>query len=231
MMADTNKPILKFHGHGCVQLTRGNVSLIVDPFLNDNPQSKIQASDIKCQYVLVTHGHFDHCADAAQIVDNNRALLVGTPEVARYVADQCHNPMVETLGFGAKKTYDFGFIRVTPAWHGSGIAGALPCGFIVGFYDKVVYFAGDTGLFGDMKLLGELENIDYAVLPIGNYFTMGPDDAVLAAEFLKAKTVIPIHYNTWPPIEQNPNEFERKMAAHNNIAVIILEPGAEVELT
>ncbi len=103
MMGNTNKLILKFHGHGCVQLTRGDVSLIVDPFLNDNPQSKTKASDIKCQYVLVTHGHFDHCADAAQIVDNNQALLVGTPEVAQYVAAQCHNPMVETLGFGGQK--------------------------------------------------------------------------------------------------------------------------------
>jgi L-ascorbate metabolism protein UlaG (beta-lactamase superfamily) len=230
-MADANNPVLKFHGHACLQLTKGDVSLIVDPFLApNNPAAKATAADIKCNYVLVTHGHPDHCADAPEIVNNNQALLVATYEVAYEVANSCPGAALETLGFGAKKDYEFGYIRVTPAWHGSGIAGALPCGFIVKFYDKVVYFAGDTGLFLDMKLLGRIEEIDYAVLPIGNYFTMGPEDAVIAAEFLKAKAVIPIHYNTWPSIEQDPLTFKNNLETKTGIPAIILDPNAEIVL-
>lgn len=230
-MVNANKPVLKFHGHGCLQLTKGDVSLIVDPFLApNNPVAQAKAADIICKYVLVTHGHPDHCADVPEVVTNNKAMIVGTFEVANEVAKSCPGASVDTPGFGAKKEYEFGFIRVTPAWHGSGIAGALPCGFIVKFYEKVIYFAGDTGLFLDMKLLGQLEEIDYAVLPIGNYFTMGPDDAVLAAEFLNAKAVIPVHYNTWPPIEQDPVAFKDKLKAKADIPVIILDPGAELVL-
>lgn len=225
-----NEAVLKYHGHGCVQLTKGEVSLIVDPFLNDNPAAKTKASDIKCNYVLVTHGHFDHCVDAAEIVNNNNATLISTPDVAKEIAQSCKGATVDTPAIGGKKNYEFGYIRVTPAFHGAGIAGALPCGFIVKFYDKVVYFAGDTGLFSDMKLLGELENIDYAVLPIGDYYTMGPDDAALAVEFLKAKAVVPIHYNTWPVIEQDPIAFKNKVESKTDAKVIVLDPGTETTL-
>jgi len=178
----------------------------------------------------VTHGHFDHCADVCEIANNNRAMIIATYETANQVACDCPDPVIDTLGFGAKKAYDFGFVRVTPAWHGSGVAGALPSGFVVNFFGSVIYFAGDTGLFSDMKLLGELEDIDYAVLPIGGYFTMGPEDAALAANFVRAKGVFPVHYNTWPPIEQDVNAFKQLVEAQFNIPVYALAPGESKEL-
>ena len=225
--------ILKYHGHGCLQLTKGAASLIVDPFLaGNNPLAQTKAADIKCQYVLVTHCHFDHMIDAPEIVDNNQAMLIGTPEVANEVGKSCAaGALIDTPGIGGKKDYDFGFIRVTPAFHGSGVAGGHACGFIVNFYGQVVYFAGDTSLFGDMKLLSQLEKIDYAVLPIGGYFTMGPEDAALAVEFLKPRAVIPMHYNTWPPIEQDPVVFKKLVEEKTGIPVMVVEPNTEIALS
>lgn len=225
------KVLLRFHGHGCMQLTKGGISLIVDPFLApNNPAARDTAADIKCKYVLVSHCHPDHMADAPEIVKNNRAMLIGTFEVAHEVAKLCEGAEVDTPGLGAKKAYEFGYIRVTPAIHGSGVAGGFPCGFVVNFYGKTVYFACDTGLFGDMKLLGQMESIDYAALPIGGYYTMGPDDAALAVEFLNPKAVIPVHYNTWPIIEQDPSAFKSQVEGRYGKPVRVMAPGEEITL-
>lgn len=134
------------------------------------------------------------------------------------------------MNLGGTFTAPFGKVKMVQAIHSCGVAGGIPCGFVLSFNDGLtLYFAGDTALFGDMKLFGELFDIDYAVLPIGDNYTMGPKDAILAAKFLKTKKVIPVHYNTWPVISQNPEEF-KKAAARENVSVVVVKPGESVEL-
>jgi len=129
------------------------------------------------------------------------------------------------MHIGGKHTFDFGYVRITPAFHGSGIAGGHAAGFIVKFGETTIYYSGDTGIFGDMALLGRLEKIDLAILPIGDNFTMGIDDAVEAVKLLQPKKVIPVHYNTWPLIKQSPSEFKEKVQSTTAIPVLIVAPG------
>ena len=188
-----------------------------------------KAEDLSANYILVSHAHSDHIGDAASIAKRCKATVISTAEVCYKLAeDGCKT---HAMHIGGKYTFEFGYVRVTPAFHGSGIAGGHACGFIVNFYGKTFYFAGDTSLFGDMKLLGELEQIDYAMLPIGSNYTMGPDDAVIAAKLLNAKTILPMHYNTWPVIEQDP-ELYKKAVLDNGYAknVIILQSGDKLDV-
>jgi L-ascorbate metabolism protein UlaG (beta-lactamase superfamily) len=134
------------------------------------------------------------------------------------------------MHLGGKHPFDFGYVKITPAFHGSGIAGGHACGFIVNFFNTTVYFAGDTALFGDMALLGRLEKIDYALLPIGDNFTMGPDDALEAASLLKPQAIIPMHYNTWPLIQQDPEKFKLQVEQKLSITVHVISPGSLLKL-
>lgn len=134
------------------------------------------------------------------------------------------------MHLGGTHNFDFGLVRITLAFHGSGIPGGHACGFIVKLPNKTIYFAGDTALFGDMQLLGQLEKIDYALLPIGDNFTMGPVDATLACKLLNASNVIPIHYNTWPIIAQDPLKFKQAVEQQGYAQVIILNPGETLTL-
>ncbi len=221
-------PSLKFFGHSCFQVTHDNTSIIFDPFLTDNPFNIASPADIKCNYILVSHGHFDHLGDAIAIAGNNEATLVSTAEIAGLCAKQ--GCKTHAMHIGGKHTFDFGYVRITPAFHGAGVEGGHACGFIVSFFGQTIYFAGDTSLFGDMALLGRLEKIDYALLPIGDNFTMGPSDAVEAAAMLQPKTVIPMHYNTWPLIAQSPEQYKSAVEERCNIPVVILTPGQTLTL-
>jgi L-ascorbate metabolism protein UlaG (beta-lactamase superfamily) len=219
---------LTFFGHACFQLSNGNTSILFDPFLTDNPFQIIKPADVKADYVLVSHGHFDHLGDAVSIAKANDATVISTAEIARLCGEQgCKS---HAMHLGGKREFDFGYVRLTLAFHGSGVPGGHACGFAVKFFDKTVYFAGDTALFGDMALIGRLEQIDWALLPIGNNFTMGPDDAVEAVDMLKPKHVIPMHYNTWPVIEQDPQQFKNKVESRLNIPVKIVKPGETINL-
>lgn len=221
---------LRFLGHSCFQLYNDNDSLIFDPFLKDNPFQIAQFSDISCNYILVSHGHFDHLGDAIAIAKNTGATIVSTAEIANLVKGEGCN--AHTMHLGGKKAFDFGYVRVTLAFHGSGVPGGHACGFVVNFHGTTVYFAGDTGLFSDMALLGRLESIDYALLPIGDNFTMGPGDAIEAADMLKAKTVIPMHYDTWPLIAQSPEAYKEAVEARViGTKVQILAPGQELVIS
>lgn len=221
---------LKFYGHACWSITHNKITLFFDPFITDNPANKMfKAEDLSANYILVSHAHSDHIGDAASIAKRCKATVISTAEVCYKLAeDGCKT---HAMHIGGKYTFEFGYVRVTPAFHGSGIAGGHACGFIVNFYGKTFYFAGDTSLFGDMKLLGELEQIDYAMLPIGSNYTMGPDDAVIAAKLLNAKTILPMHYNTWPVIEQDP-ELYKKAVLDNGYAknVVILQSGDKLDV-
>ena len=221
---------LKYYGHACFSVSDGKTTLLFDPFLNGNPWEIATADQVNADYILVSHAHADHLGDTVAIAQRTGANIITTAEVCNLVGEQgCQN--VSCMHIGGKINFPFGWVRVTLAFHGSGVPGGHACGFIVNFNGKVIYFAGDTGLFCDMRLLGELEAIDYALLPIGNNFTMGAQDAAVAAELLRAKNIVPMHYDSWPVIKQDPVEFKAMVEkGKSGSNVIIVPPGESIEL-
>lgn len=223
--------MIKFHyyGHSAFSLSHDDKPvLLFDPFLSDNPWKVATPEEVTCDYILVTHAHGDHLGDAIEISKRTGATIISTAEVANHCIEK--GATAVAMHIGGKKEFPFGWVRVTQAFHGSGIPGGHACGFIVNFHDTVIYYAGDTGIFGDMKLLGELESIDWALLPIGDNFTMGPKDAALAAKLLNAKNVIPLHYKTWPIIDQDPEQFKKDVEEKYQIPVKVVPPGETVQL-
>jgi L-ascorbate metabolism protein UlaG (beta-lactamase superfamily) len=210
--------------------------LLIDPFISGNPQAKTKPEDIKVQYVLLTHGHSDHILDAVQIAKQNDATVIATFELAEYMSWQ--GVKTHPLNLGGSYQFDFGKVKMTQAFHSSAIIQdgqqivylGMPGGFLITIGDRTIYHAGDTGLFGDMKLIGERNTIDLACLPIGDNFTMGPDDALVAAEWVKAKRVLPIHYNTFPLIQQDGEQFVRDLA-NKQIQGFALKPGESMQLS
>lgn len=217
-----------FFGHACFKLDNGKDKLLFDPFITGNSQATVKADRVRCDYILLSHAHSDHFGDANEIALRTGAMVVAIPEVLGMFSKTLSN--FQPMNLGGTFKAEFGDVKMVPAMHSSGVEGGIACGFIIRFKDgPVVYYAGDTSLFGDMKLLGERYDIDYAILPIGGNYTMDPDDAILAARFLKAKHVIPVHYNTWPVIAQNVNEFKAK-AEKEGIDVIVVQPGESIEI-
>lgn len=217
-----------FLGHACFKIDTGKERLLFDPFLTGNSQAAVKSDKVRCDYILLSHAHGDHFGDANEIALRTGALVVAIPEVISLFSDSVSN--FQPMNLGGQFKADFGTVKMVQAWHSCGAAGGIPCGFIIKFNEgPTIYYSGDTALFGDMKLFGELFDIDYAIMPIGDNYTMGPDDALLAAKFLKAKHVIPLHYNTWPVIAQNAEDF-KKSAGEKGIDVIIVKPGETIEL-
>ncbi|MCR2805776.1 metal-dependent hydrolase [Paenibacillus soyae] len=227
--------IVTYHGHSCVQLTDGTHSVIIDPFLTGNPSAKAKPDDIQVQYVLLTHAHGDHIADAEAIARANDATIIATFELATYYSWKGLKTVGMNLG-GCLKL-DFARVKMVPAFHSSGMIVeegtilymGMPGGFVVTWDDTTLYHAGDTGLFGDMKLIGEQHDIDLAFLPIGDLLTMGPSDALTAAEWVKTNSVIPIHYDTFPIIEQDADKFVKSLKKRG-IKGIALAPGGTFEM-
>lgn len=224
---------ITFHGHACFEIANNNNKLIVDPFIKGNPLTDIKPEDVKVDYILLTHGHGDHFGDTPQIAKNNDATVIAPFELATFCEQK--GIKVHPMHIGGSFKFDFGKVKLTQALHGSAfvdngdiIYTGNPCGFIIQMDDKTIYHAGDTGLFGDMALLGEMYDIDVALLPIGDNFVMGIDDAVKAVEFLKPKKVVPMHYNTFDVIKQDPEEFKTK--AQGMAEVVILTPGKTLKL-
>lgn len=215
----------KFINHACFTLAHEGHTVIFDPYLDGSAQD---INDLNVEYIFVSHGHFDHLGSAIELAKACDATIISTAEVCGVAGEA--GVKTHAMHLGGTHAFPFGKVRVTLAFHGSGVPGGHACGFIVDFYGPRLYFAGDTALFGDMQLLQRLDSFDYAVLPIGDNFTMGPKDAAIAAEFLKAKYVIPIHYNTWPLIAQDPVQFKADVEAHTASKVLIVEPGASIEL-
>jgi len=219
-----------FLGHSCVMATDGNNNIIIDPFLTDNPQANLKPEEVKVSHVLVTHGHSDHLGDAVPIAKSNDATIIAPNELAVYVSKQ--GAKAHNMHIGGAYNFPFGRVKLTIAHHGSGAGEGLdytgnPCGFLITMGGKTMYHPGDTGLFYDMKLIGDMNDIDLAFLPIGDNFTMGIDDAVKAVEFLHPKKVVPIHYKTWELIDTEPMEFADKL---KNAAteVVLIKPGESV---
>lgn len=219
----------KFHyiNHACFMIEKNNSAIIFDPFLDGNPEG-LQANDIKVDYIFISHGHFDHLGSAFEIAKNCDATIISTAEICGLA--EAAGCKAHAMHLGGTFMFPFGKVRVAMAFHGSGVPGGHACGFVVDFYGTKVYFAGDTALYSDMQLLPQLDAFDYAVLPIGGNFTMDPKDAAIAAKFLQAKYVIPVHYNTWPPITQDVGAYKADVEATTSSKVLIVKPGETIEL-
>lgn len=223
-----------FHGHACFSLEDGKYHILIDPFINGNPQSDLKADHVSPTHILLTHGHGDHLGDAIAIAVRTKALIIAPNELAVYC--QSKGAAVHNMHIGGAYSFDFGWVKLTPAWHGSAVIedGSIiytgnPCGFVVKMQGKYVYHAGDTGLFRDMELIGEMYNLSCALLPIGDNYVMGPADAVRAAAMLKADITVPMHYNTFPVIRQDPGQYVVKLK-EIGLAGKALIPGECIEI-
>jgi L-ascorbate metabolism protein UlaG (beta-lactamase superfamily) len=218
---------LTYYGHAAWGLETGGSRLLIDPFFSGNPAAKVQAEDVEADFILVTHGHGDHVGDTVAIAKRTGALVITVSEIARWLQKQGVKVHAQHIGGGHH--HPFGYLKLTLALHGSvlpdGTYGGNPAGFLLTTLDgKKFYFAGDTGLFGDMRLIGE-EGVDVAILPIGDNYTMGPDDALRAVKLLTPKHVIPMHYNTWDLIAQDVQAWTARVEAETESYAHVLRPG------
>ncbi len=200
-----------FIGHSCFALDNGSEKILIDPFITGNPVVKAGGAPVKADFILVTHGHGDHLGDAISLAKENKATIIANYELCTYCQSQGVEK-VHPMHIGGGNKFSFGSVKLTIAHHGSTLGdklqyGGNPVGFIIRTGGKIIYHAGDTGLFLDMKLIGELDKIDLALLPIGGNFTMDIPDAVKAVEFLRPKRAIPMHYNTFDLIACDPKDF------------------------
>ena len=220
-----------YYGHAAFLLDDGTNRVLVDPFLTGNPTASIAANEAACDFILLTHAHGDHLGDAPSIVARTGAAIVAIPEVISVCEGQaCAEIKSHPMNIGGSLDLPFGKVRMTFAQHSAGVAGGIACGFVIYIGGKVVYYSGDTALFSDMQLIGRKDAIDYAVLPIGDNYTMGLEDAAMAAQWLNASHVIPIHYDTWPIIAQEVNHYKEVTEAMTRARVNIVAPGETIEL-
>lgn len=223
---------LKYFSHSSFQITTDSgLILLIDPFLDDNPTSPVKSAEVTADYIVLTHAHGDHLGDAFKIAKREDPLFICVNELANYCIAKgfrAHN-----MHIGGAHRFDFGTLKFTIAHHGSitpdGIYGGEPAGVVFCIDGKTLYHTGDTGLFYDMKLIGEMNALDYMLVPIGDNFTMGITDAVKAVELADPTVAIPMHYDTFPVIEADPQEFRAKVEAMGKRG-IVMEYGEEMEL-
>lgn len=220
-------------GHAALALDINGTPVLVDPFLSGNPLGAADPADVAAKFILLTHGHGDHVGDTVAIAKRTGAKVIANNEVAKWIAAK---GVANTHGMNPDGAIDFGFARVglTIAFHSSsmpdGSYGGMPNGIVVtASSGEKLYLAGDTGLFSDMKLIGE-KGIDLAVLPIGGNFTMGPEEALRAVQFIQPRAVLPIHYNTWPVIQVDVAGWAQRVHNETQSKVIILDPGGSYSL-
>jgi L-ascorbate metabolism protein UlaG (beta-lactamase superfamily) len=221
-----------YHGQSNLEIHSGPHVIQLDPFYNDNPVSDVKAEKVNPQFIFLTHAHYDHVADAESISRRTGASITSNYEITSHFEKKGCKTV--PMNHGGGKDFPFGRAYMTIAFHTSsfsdGSYGGQPGGWIIQTGGKTIYHAGDTALFGDMELIGRLFSIDLACLPIGDNFTMGPHDALIAAKMLKPKSVLPIHYNTWPAIAQDGVAFARELEKQHHIKGHALKAGEGVEL-
>lgn len=225
---------LRYLGHSAFYLEGEGIKALIDPFLTGNPLAAAGQEDFTdINYIFVTHGHGDHIGDAVAIAQRCDATIFTCNEQAGWLAGK--GLKTEGMHIGGRAPFPFGRVKLTPAWHGCPILengevryGGVACGFVIEVEGKKVYHAGDTGLTMEMKLL-EDEKIDVALLPIGGYYTMDADDAVRAAGLIRPRVVIPMHYDTFPPVKADPRDFSDKVTARGFAEARILKPGQDFE--
>ena len=217
---------LTWYGHGTWLIETGDHRIVLDPFFDDNPAATLAAADVEADFILISHGHFDHVADAAAIANRTGATLVAIYEIAEWFGK--NHSVEKTIGMniGGVIELPFGQVKMTMAQHSSqlpdGSNGGVAGGFILTAENKSVYFACDTGLFSDMRLY---RGVDMAVLPIGDLFTMGPADSIEAIKMIEPKQVLPAHYGTWPPIEQDAQAWAKAVSDTTQANPVVLKPG------
>ncbi len=225
---------VSFHGHSVVKVETNGKTILFDPFITGNGMTDLKLEDVKPDVIILTHGHNDHVGDTVELAKKHDALVIANFELSTILGWQGVEK-VHGMSIGGAYEFDFGKVKLTPAFHGSGfetsdkqlIYCGQPAGVLFTAEGKTIFHAGDTALFSDMKLIGSRHPIDVAFVPIGDNFTMGPEDAALAVEFLNPKVAVPIHFNTFPPIKQNPEHFINLLANHNGK---VLQPGECIEL-
>ena len=230
---------IKFHGQSCFELSEGETTVLVAPFLKpNNPVAVATADEVEPTHIAISHGHVDHMADAVPVAKRTGAHCVAIVELAKWLEGQGVEE-VSDPNFGGTVRFDWGYVSLVPAWHtntvpGSeespfsaehGVAIGPAAGLLIKIGETTVYHAGDTALFSDMKLIAQRSPVDVALLPIGGHYTMDRHDAVLAAEFVGAPTVIPMHYDTFPAIETDAGAFKDEVESKTSSKVVVLSPG------
>lgn len=224
--------ILTWFGHATLGLETDGHHLLIDPFFTGNPTASVSADQVSGEYILITHGHGDHVGDTVNIAQRTGAVAISNAEIAGWLTNQGVEAHGQHIGGG--RQWPFGYLKLTHAAHGSGLPdgsnGGNPAGLLLTTNDgRKIYIAGDTGLFGDMSLIGE-EGIDLAVLPIGDNYTMGPVDALRAVKLLQPKHVIPVHFSTFDLIKQDEHAWARQVEAETSARVHVLKPGESYTL-
>ena len=214
------KMLISYHGHSVVKIKTGDTTILIDPFINGNKLTDLVVDNERPDVILLTHGHNDHVGDTVEIAKASDALVVAPNELSIYLGLQ--GVRTHGMNLGGAKKFDFGTVKFTQAFHSSSyqtednefIYAGMPAGILFTAEGKTIYHAGDTAIFMDMEMIGKRHPIDVAFLPIGDNFTMGPEDAACAVELLNPKLTIPVHFNTFPPIEQDPEVFKSLVKKH-----------------
>lgn len=217
---------LRFLGHAAFALSDGGTTLLVDPFLTGNPRAAAAAGEVDATTILLTHGHADHLGDTVAIAKRTGATVVAIVELAREIGGEGVD--VRDPNLGGTERFDWGSVKLVPAWH-TGVSPSgtahTPAGLLIEFAGTTIYHVGDTCLFSDLQLVGRGREIDVALVPIGGHYTMDRHDAVEAVRLIGAKTVVPIHYDTFPPIETDAQAFKADVEAQASSNVVVLAPG------
>jgi len=223
--------VLTWLGHGTWLIEADGTKVLLDPFLDDNPSAPVKAADVETDYILVSHGHFDHVSDAASIANRTGATVIAVYEIAEWFKNKHGVQNTLAMNVGGSVDLPFGRVKMTIAYHSSqlpdGSYGGNPVGFLLTIARKKIYFACDTALFEDMTLIGA-EGIDLAVLPIGDLYTMGPLESLRAIELIDPRMVAPAHYNTWPPIEQDVQEWVLNVRHVTTAVPLVVKPGGKI---
>lgn len=220
---------VSYHGHSVVKVVTESHTILIDPFISGNGACDLDANTVEADVILLTHGHGDHVGDTVSIAKRTGALVVALNELAVYLGRKGVN--THPMNIGGAYEFDFGRVKFTHAFHGSSVEEedgtfvytGMPGGILLTIEGKTIYHVGDTALFSDLKMIGELNNIDVAFIPIGDNYTMGPEDALIAADWINAKIVVPIHYNTFPIIKQDGEAFASKVKTGEGRALKIGE--------
>lgn len=225
---------ITWFGHSAFALRTGDHDVLIDPFLDDSPTATVKSGDVAADFILLTHGHFDHVGDTVAIAQRTGATVVANFEIGNWLVKQgLAEEKVVAMNFGGSTQLAFGAVKMTIAHHTSGLPdgsyGGNPGGYVIDLPEGRVYFAGDTALTLDMKLIG-MAGLELAVLPIGDFYTMGPEDSVEAIKLLNPKRVLPCHYNTMPAIEQDANAWAESVRSHTAAEPIVLAPGEKISL-